>query len=164
MWNGRKYTAVAIAGIGLAVAASAPASAQYSASSYGNYGYGGVYSYGWPYATYGLAGYGGSGDYGYGGLRGAYGAASGAAVSAPYNAWGTSYGIYGWAPSHGYAGYPYNGRAYGNGFRRVRGPGLGLGDSPPSGRAFAAAQQRDFARPQHRIVHRAQDSKFSRAE
>jgi hypothetical protein len=125
MWNGRKYAAMAIAGIALAVTA-APASAQYvggpgarHAGSWGDYGYAGVYSYGWPYATYGLAGYGGSGDYGYGGARGAYGAAYGAAAAAaPYNGSGTGYGYFGWAPSYGYAGYPHNGRAHRYGYGR----------------------------------------------
>src|SRR5262249_7047359 len=142
MWSGGRYTAMAIAGIGLAVAAAAPALAQQGAGgglagSFGDYGYAGGYSYGWPYATYGLAGYGGSGDYGYGGYRGANGAAYGAATGADYSGSGTSYGYYGWAPSYGYAGYPFDGRAHNRGFGWGAYGGLtsghGAGDRPPDG-------------------------------
>ncbi len=50
MWNGGKYAAMAIAGAGL-VAAATPASACI------DWGYSGVYSYGWPYANTGLSSY-----------------------------------------------------------------------------------------------------------
>jgi hypothetical protein len=48
MWNGGKSAAMAIAGAGLAVTAT-PASACI------DWGYSGVYSYGWPYANTGVA-------------------------------------------------------------------------------------------------------------
>jgi hypothetical protein len=51
MWNGGKYAAMAIAGAGLAVTAATPASACV------DWGYSGVYSYGWPYANAGFASY-----------------------------------------------------------------------------------------------------------
>jgi hypothetical protein len=166
MWSGRKYAAMAIASVGLAVAAAAPASAQYrgAAGGLGDYGYAGVYSYGWPYATYGLAGHGSSGDYGYGGYPGAYGAAPGG-----YNRWGAGYGYYGGTPSYSYAGYPFNGRAraygFGRGARHVPGYGYGVGDRLLYDQAFAAAQHRDFtARPaQDKIVYRGQNLKLAPA-
>jgi hypothetical protein len=51
MRNSRKAAAMAIAGAGLAVAAASPASACI------DWGYSGVYSYGWPYANTGFASY-----------------------------------------------------------------------------------------------------------
>ncbi len=51
MWNHRKCAAMAIAGAGLAVVAATPASACV------DWGYSGVYSYGWPYATAGVSSY-----------------------------------------------------------------------------------------------------------
>jgi hypothetical protein len=77
MWNNKKYAAMAVLSVGLAVAAVAPASAWWpgaydNARGCGYYGYApthgyaGVYSYGWPYGTVG----GGWGAYGYAGGRG----------------------------------------------------------------------------------------------
>jgi len=51
MWNNRKSAAIAIAGAGLVVAAGTPASACI------DWGYSGVYSYGWPYANTGVTSY-----------------------------------------------------------------------------------------------------------
>ncbi len=126
MWNGRKYAAMAIAGIGFAVAAATPASAQYNggAGGFGDHGYAGAYSHGWPYSTSGLGGYGGSGDYG--GYRRAYGAAHGAG----YKGSGTRL-----APSFGYAGDPSYGPNHGYSFRwsarRVPEYGHGVGNRMP---------------------------------
>jgi hypothetical protein len=126
MWNGRKYAAMAIAGIGFTVAASAPASAQYygAAGGSGDYGNPGAYSYGRPYTTPGLPGYGGSGGYGY---RGAYGSAHGAALGADRNGSATRQ-----APYFNYAGDPSYGPNHGYSFRwgarRVPGYGYGAGD------------------------------------
>src|SRR5258708_33072493 len=48
MWNSRKYTAMAVVGVGLAVAAATPASAQLFGLG-GAYGYaGGCGGFGWP--------------------------------------------------------------------------------------------------------------------
>src|SRR5216683_2986924 len=56
MWNSRKYTAMAVVGVGLAVAAATPASAQLLGSG-GAYGYAPVSGY--------AGGCGGYGAYGY---------------------------------------------------------------------------------------------------
>jgi hypothetical protein len=131
MWNSKKCAAMAIVGAGLAVAAATPALAWwpgyggYSGAAYGYGGgcgaygaayggpgiggYAGVYSYGWPYGTYGY--YGGT----YGAAYGGYGAA----YSAAYD----GYGAYGWAPAYGYAGYGYGCR---KGAHRVRGYGYAV--------------------------------------
>jgi hypothetical protein len=101
MWNSRKYTAMAIVGVGLAVSAATPASAQWL-------GWGGTYGYsggcgGYAYApAYGYAG--GCGAYGaYGGAYGAYGSAP--AYAGVYS-YGWPYGIIGDVgyPAYGYAG------------------------------------------------------------
>ncbi len=87
MWNSRKYTAMAVVGVGLAVAAATPASAQLLGSG-GAYGYtGGCGAYGYA-PVYGYAG--GCGGYG------AYGAAYGAAPAyAGVYSYGWPYGIIG---------------------------------------------------------------------
>jgi|SRR5215471_2783531 len=155
MWNSRKCTAMAVLGVGLAVAAATPASAQwlgwggaYGAGGCGGYGYAGgcggfgaygyapayagVYSYGWPYATVGYGAYGaydGCGAYGgYGGC-GAYGYAGDCG----------GYGAYGYAPA--YYGYGYGAYGYGGCRHRVRGyGGYALAYTPRhrSGYAYAA--------------------------
>lgn len=51
MWNSRKCAAIAIAGAGLAAAGATPASACM------DWGYSGVYSYGWAYANTGFSSY-----------------------------------------------------------------------------------------------------------
>src|SRR5260221_8084357 len=117
MWNSRKYTAMAVVGVGLAVAAATPASAQLFglggaygyAGGCGGYGYAPVYSYAGGcggYGAYGAA-YGAApayaGVYSYGwpyGIIGdvghyAYGSAGGC---------GGGYGAYGYAPVYGSAG------------------------------------------------------------
>jgi hypothetical protein len=128
MWNSKKYAAMAVLGVGLAVAAATPASAWWPGAygsaggcgyygyapaygypggcGYGAYGYApayaGVYSYGWPYGTVGLGDWG---AYGYAG-----GCGSGAYGYAP------AYGAYGYGPAsyrygcrarhpHGHGGY-----------------------------------------------------------
>jgi hypothetical protein len=171
MWNGRKYAAMAIAGVGFAVAAAAPAAAQYSgaAGGSGDHGYAGVYSYGLPHATYGLASHGRPGDHGYGGYPGAYGAAYGTARGDGDNGWGTGYGYPGWVPSRSYAGDSLYGRGHGygqrRGARRVLGYGYGMGDALPYDEVFAARQHRGFAaKPaQDKILRRPQNLKFAPA-
>jgi hypothetical protein len=166
MWNGRKCAAMAIAAIGCAVAAAAPASAQYygAADSFGDDGHAGVHSHGSPYAARGLAGYGPSGDYGFG-----YRRAYGAALGADRNDSSTGYGYYGSAPSYSYGGYPFYGRAHDHGSRRsarrVLGDGYGLGDRRPYDHAFGAAQHRDFTAPpaQDKIMYRNQNLKLAPA-
>ena len=126
MWNSRKYAAMAVLGMGLAVAAATPASAWWPGAygsaggcgygyapvygygggcGYGAYGYApayaGVYSYGWPYGT---VGYGDWGAYGYAG-----GCGYGAYGYAP------TYGTYGYAPTYG--AYGYGAASYGYGCR-----------------------------------------------
>jgi hypothetical protein len=51
MWNSRKFAALALAGAGFAVAAATPARACF------DWGYSGIYSHGWPYASRGFASY-----------------------------------------------------------------------------------------------------------
>src|SRR5258708_23543725 len=87
MWKSRKYTAMAVVGVGLAVAAATPASAQLLGSG-GAYGYtGGCGAYGYA-PVYGSAG--GCGGYG------AYGAAYGAAPAyAGVYSYGWPYGLIG---------------------------------------------------------------------
>jgi hypothetical protein len=116
---------MAIAGIGFAVTAAPPASAQYNGATGGFGDYAGVYNYGRPYGTHGLAGYGGSGGYGYGDYRGAYGSTLGA----DRNGSGTSYGRYGRVPYFSYAGSPSYGPNHGYSFRwgARRAPALGYG-------------------------------------
>ena len=87
MWNSRNHTAMAVVGVGLAVAVASPSSAHRLGGAYGYAGgcgafgaygyapaaYGGVYTYGWPYGvigdvnypTYGYAAGCGYGTYGY---------------------------------------------------------------------------------------------------
>jgi hypothetical protein len=81
MWNSRKFAAMAIAGAGLAVAAATPASAC------ADWGYSGVYNYGWAYANAGYANYP---VYSYRSCGGAY----------HIQGWGecSGYGSCGWAP------------------------------------------------------------------
>jgi len=89
MRNSRKHTAMAVVGVGLAVAVASPSSAHRLGGAYGYAGgcgafgaygyapaaYGGVYTYGWPYGvigdvnypTYGYAAGCGYGTYGYAG-------------------------------------------------------------------------------------------------
>ena len=132
MWNSRKYTAMAVLGAGLAVAAATPSSAQSWGRAYGYAGgcgvsgsapaaYAGVYTYGWPYGVIGdvgcpAYGYVGGGAYGYaggyaggGGIGyGAYGYAGGYgpyghALNTDAGACG-GYGAYGSTPIYGFAG------------------------------------------------------------
>ena len=81
MWNSGKSAAMAIAGAGLAVAASTPASACF------DWGYSGIYSHGWPYAATGFS---------------SYPAYSSRSCGGHYNipGWGEcgGYGPCGWAP------------------------------------------------------------------
>src|SRR5712671_4568498 len=112
MWNSRKYTAMAVLGAGLAVAAATPSSAQSWGGAYGYAGgcgasgyaptaYAGVYSYGWPYGVIGDVGcpaYGYAGGFGYG----AYGYAG-------------DYGPYGSTPLYGFAGACRARRNHGHG-------------------------------------------------
>ena len=109
MWNGRKYTAMAVLGAGLAVAAATPSSAQQWGGAYGYAGGCGASGYAQRH-TPGLrrhvvsvkqaaylgryGGYGGRGGYGFAG----YGGRSG-------------YGSYGYAPAH--YGFDGNGWMYG---------------------------------------------------
>jgi hypothetical protein len=106
MWNSKNYAAVAVLGVGLAMAAATPASAWWPADygsaggcGYGAYAYApayaGVYSYGWPYGTVGYA----CGAYGY----------------APAYAGGCGYGASGYAPAYG--AYGYGPASYGYGCR-----------------------------------------------
>jgi hypothetical protein len=74
MWKSRKYAAMAIAGAGLAVAATKPASACF------DWGYSGIYSHGWPYANTGFASY----------------------PAYSYRSCGGSYNIPGWGECGGY--------------------------------------------------------------
>jgi hypothetical protein len=118
MWNSNKYAAMAVVGVGLAVAAATPASAQWLGGG-GAYGYSG-----------GCGGYGYAPVYGYAGGCGAYGAYGAAYGAAPayagvysygwpygligdvghYGAYGYAggcgggYGAYGYAPVYGSAG------------------------------------------------------------
>ena len=65
MWNSRKYTAMAVVGVGLAVAAATPASAQLLGLG-GAYGYtGGCGGYGYAPVSGYAGGCGGYGAYGY---------------------------------------------------------------------------------------------------
>src|SRR5258707_13741676 len=94
MSNSRKYTAMAVLGAGLAVAAATPSSAQPWGGAYGYAGgcgvsgsapaaYAGVYTYGWPYGVIGdvgcpAYGYAGGGGHGFaGGYAGGGGMACG---------------------------------------------------------------------------------------
>jgi hypothetical protein len=82
MWNSRKHAAMAIAGAGFAVAATAtPASACFA------WGHSGVYSYGWAYANTGVSD---SPAYSYRSCGGTY----------HIQGWGecSGYGPCGWAP------------------------------------------------------------------
>src|SRR5258705_12249828 len=73
MWNSRKYTAMAVLGAGLAVAAATPSYAGgCGVSGSAPAAYAGVYTYGWPYGVIGdvgcpAFGYAGGGAYGYAG-------------------------------------------------------------------------------------------------
>jgi hypothetical protein len=114
MWNTRKYTAMAVLGTGLAIAAAIPSSAQSWGGAYGYAGgcrasgsapaaYAGVYTYGWPYGVIGDVGcptYGyGYGAYGYAGGYGPYGYA----LNTDAGGCG-GYGAYGSTPLYGFAG------------------------------------------------------------
>jgi len=119
MWNSRKYTAMAVLGAGLAVAAATPSSAQSWGGAYGYAGgcgasgyaptaYAGVYSYGWPYGVIGDVGcpaYGYAGGFGYGayGYAGDYGPFGYALVNGYAGGCG-GYGAYGSTPLYGFAG------------------------------------------------------------
>ncbi len=174
MWNSRKYAAMAIAGVGLAVAAATPASAWWPgyggyygaayggcgaygyAPSYGYAGYGGCGSYGYagasyglPYATYGYAGYP---AYGYGGCGGYYGAAS-------YGGCGG----YGYAPTYGYAPSYYGYSAgYGCGARHPRSAGYAVANHRPYGDAYAAYRPRND-RPSADVAYNARPSQRATA-
>jgi hypothetical protein len=110
MWNSKNFAAIAVLGVGLAVAAATPASAWWPGGygSAGGCGYGayasapyaGVYSYGWPYGT---VGYAGCGAYGY---APAYGYAGGCGYGA--SGYAPAYGAYGYDPA--YYGYGCRGR------------------------------------------------------
>src|SRR6266849_850536 len=117
MWNSRKYTAMAVLGAGLAVAAATPASAWLP-----GYGSGGAYGYGGGCGSYGYApayGYGGGcgGAYGYAGGGGGYGGGCRSYGYAPTYGYGGgcggygAYGAYGSAPA--YAGVYSYGWPYG---------------------------------------------------
>jgi hypothetical protein len=91
MWNTKKYSAIAVLGAGLVVAAATPALSQCGFGGIGwGGGYGGYGGYGGGCGGYGLGGYGGCGGYGYGG---GYGAGYG------------GYGGYGGCGGYGFAGY-----------------------------------------------------------
>jgi hypothetical protein len=94
MWNNKKYAAMAVLGVSLAVAAATPASAQWLDGAYGYAGGCGGYGYAPAYGYAGGCGYG------------AYGAAYGSGYAGVYS-YGWPYGIigdYGYAPAYGYAG------------------------------------------------------------
>jgi hypothetical protein len=153
MWNSKKYAAMAVLGVGLAVAAATPASAWWPGAygnaggcgysgyapaygyaggcGYGAYGYAsayaGVYSYGWPYGT---GGYGDCGAYGYAGGCG-------------YAAYAPAYGTYG----YGSASY-----GYGCGGRHLHGHGsYALAYAPRSSYHgnYASASDRNFSTRRH---------------
>src|SRR5216683_3274145 len=110
MWNSRKYTAMAVLGAGLAVAAATPSSAQ---------SWGGAYGYGWPYGVIGDVGcpaYGYAGGFGYGayGYAGDYGPFGYALVNGYAGGCG-GYGAYGSAPLYGFAGACRARRNHGHG-------------------------------------------------
>jgi hypothetical protein len=166
MWNSSKHAAMAIAGVGLAVAAATPASAwcpgYYGAASglyagcgpvgyygsaygYGSSGYGGVFTYGWPYATsFGISDYGGYGAaYGYGGYGGGYGAAYG-------------YGG-GWVPYYTAAGWGCGHTAH-----RSRGASYAVASNRLHSPRFADAGHLAVKPAQSRIAYRA-NLKLARA-
>ena len=155
MWNSRKCTAMAVLGVGLAVAAATPASAWWpgaygsvggcgaygSAVGYGGYGGCGGYGYAGGYGAYGGYGsgtyagvysygwpYGIIGDYGY--APAAYGSAVGCGAygsAVGYGGYG-GYGIYGYAPVYyGYGGYGGAGYGYGGAGYGYGGVGYGYG-------------------------------------
>ena len=110
MWNIRKYSAMAIVGVGLAFAASSPASAQWG--GWGGSGWGGAYGAGgWGGSGWG-SGYGGYGSpvtyilvpvySGYGG--GGYGGWGGGYGGGDYGGWGGGYG-FGCRSRHHRVGY-----------------------------------------------------------
>jgi hypothetical protein len=100
MWNSRKYTAMAVLGAGLAVAAATPSYAGgCGVSGSAPAAYAGVYTYGWPYGVIGDVG---CPAYGYVG-GGAYGYAGGYAGGG-----GIGYGAYGYASGYGPYGYTFN--------------------------------------------------------
>jgi hypothetical protein len=104
MWNSRNHTAMAVVGVGLAVAVASPSSAHRLGGAYGYAGgcgafgaygyapaaYGGVYTYGWPYGVIGDVNYP---TYGY-------------AAGCGYSTYGyaSGHGPYGYAPNYGFAG------------------------------------------------------------
>jgi len=131
MWNSRKYAAMAILGVGLAVAAATPSSAQ----SWGGCGvsgsppaaYAGVYTYGWPYGVIGDVG---CPTHGFAG-GGAYGSAGG------YAGGGIGYDAWGYAGGYGPFGYALNTDAGGCG-------GYGAyGSAPPYSFAGACRARRN---------------------
>src|SRR5262252_3606588 len=108
MWNTKKYSAIAVLGAGLVVAAATPALSQ---CGFGGIGWGGGYG--------GYGGYGGCGGYGlgYGGLYGAYGAGYGYGGCGGYGlagyggcgGYGLGYGGIGYGGYGGWGGYGYGG-------------------------------------------------------
>jgi hypothetical protein len=126
MWNSRKYTATAVLGVGLAVAAATPSSAQWLGGAYGYAGGCGAYGYAPAYGyAGGCGGYGAYGAYGYAPTAYAgvysYGWPYGIIGDVGYSAYGYAggcgaygygyagggcggYGGYGYAPVYGYAG------------------------------------------------------------
>jgi hypothetical protein len=125
MWNSRKYTAMAVVGVGLAIAAATPASAQLV-------GLGGAYGY-----AGGCGAYASAPVYGYAGGCGGYGAAYGAAPAyAGVYSYGWPYGIIG---DVGYGAYGYAGGCGGYGAYGYAGGGCGgygaYGYAPVSGYA-----------------------------
>jgi hypothetical protein len=131
MCNSRKRAAMAVLGVGLAVAAATPASAGWpyaGGCGYAGYAdtpaYAGVYSYGWPYGTVGDAG---CGAYGY---TPAFGHAGGCGYRAP-----------GYPPSAAYGYGPADYR-YGCRGRHLHGHGgYALAYASSARRHFDSAKQ-----------------------
>ena len=134
MWNSRKYTAMAVVGVGLAVAAATPASAQLLGSG-GAYGYtGGCGAYGYA-PVYGSAGgCGGYGAYGYAPVSGYAGGCGG-------------YGAYGYAPNYGFAGACRARRHHGYG-------GYALARVTPRPHAYTAYASRPSVKQTMQVVDR----------
>jgi hypothetical protein len=172
MWNIKKYTAMAVLGVGVACAAT-PASA-FCGGGYGfapiAFGYSGG-GYGGCGGGYGFAGYGGCGGYGsygyvpvygggcgggygfagYGGCGGGYGGYGGYGYGASYGGCGG----YGYAPVYGYGGGCGYGGGYGGGYGAF---GFASRRSLVSYAAFRPRYYRPFAyaayiRPYHRHLY-----------
>ena len=132
MWNSRKYTAMAVVGVGLAVAAATPASAQLLGLG-GAYGYtGGCGGYA-SAPVYGSAG-GGCGGYGYAPVSGYAGGCGG-------------YGAYGYAPNYGFAGACRARRHHGYG-------GYALARVTPRPHAYTAYASRPSVKQTMQVVDR----------